>query len=232
VDEKLPGETGPITSRRRRPERREGLERPGVLVVIAPEETESRMQRPITRVSRPQYRRHRRIATALVAVIAVLAVAGMALARSAPVLSLARNVTVAGKAENVVATSRGVTVYVLSGESGHHLKCTKANGCFAVWIPATTPRATSSLSLTTGIRGTLGELRRDGLRQLTLGGRPLYTFVGDAGKPRRGSGEGIASFNGIWHVVTTSPSRGTAPNHTTTTTSSTTPSPYGYPSYP
>jgi len=190
------------------------------------------MLRPITRVSRPQYRRHHRIATALVAAIAVIVVTGMALARSAPILSLAKHVTVAGKAENVVATSRGLTVYVLSGERTHHLKCTRANGCFAVWIPVTSTRATSSLGSTPGIRGTLGELRRDGLRQLTLGGRPLYTFVGDAGKPRRSSGESIASFNGVWHVVATWPSRGTAPTHTTTTTSGTTSSPYGYPSYP
>ncbi len=187
------------------------------------------MQRPISPTSRPQYRRHRRIATALMAAIAVIAVAGMALARSAPVLSVAKNVTVAGKAENVVATPRGLTVYVLSGESAHHLKCTKANGCFPVWIPVTTTRAASSLGSTPGIRGTLGELRRGGLRQLTLGGRPLYTFVGDSGRAHRSTGEGIASFNGIWHVVAISASRGTAPTPSTTT-SSTTSSPYS--SYP
>ena len=187
------------------------------------------MHPPTARASRPQYRRHRSIATALIAAIAIIAVAGMALGRSTPTLSIARHVTVAGTAENVVATSRGVTVYTLSGESSHHLKCTKANGCYAVWIPVTTTKAASALTPTAGIHGALGEMRRNGLRQLTLGGRPLYTFVGDAGKSRRSTGEGIASFGGVWHVVATSGSRSTAANPTTTG-SSTTSNPYpGYP---
>jgi predicted lipoprotein with Yx(FWY)xxD motif len=188
------------------------------------------MQPPAPRVSRPEYRRYRRIATALVTVIAVVAVAGMALARSTPTLSIAKHVTVAGTAENVVATSHGLTVYTLSGESVHHLKCTKANGCFAAWPPVTTTKATSALSPTSGIHGALGELRRNGVRQLTLGSRPLYTFVGDGGKPRHSSGEGIASFGGIWHVVATSRSPTTAPNPAASTTSSTSSNPYpGYP---
>lgn len=211
MDEKLPGkDSGYLAS----------------LCSTAPEETESRMQRPITSVSRPEHRRYRRIATVLVAAIAVIAVAGMALARSAPSLTVAKHVIVAGKAESVVAASRGLTVYTLSGETARHLKCTKANGCFAVWIPVTTTKPTSALSSAAGIRGKLGELRRHGLRQLTLAGRLLYTFVGDGGKTHRSTGEGIASFHGVWHVVATSVSRRTAPTHTTTTTSS------PYPGYP
>jgi predicted lipoprotein with Yx(FWY)xxD motif len=182
------------------------------------------------RVSRPEYRRYRRIATALVTAIAVIAVTGMALARSAPALSIAKHVTVAGTPENVVATTRGLTVYTLSGESTRHLKCTKANGCFAAWIPVTTTKPANALGSTSGIHGALGELRRNGMRQLTLGGRPLYTFVGDGGKPRRGTGQGIASFGGVWHVVATSVSRTMGSSPTTTTTSSTTSNPYpGYP---
>ena len=189
------------------------------------------MHPPTARASRPEYRRHRRIATALIAAIATIAVAvaGIALARSTPTLSIARHVTVSGTAENVVATSRGLTVYTLSGESTHHLKCTQANGCFAAWIPVTTAKAASALTPTAGIRGALGEVRRSGLRQLTLAGRPLYTFVGDAGRSRRSTGEGIATFGGVWHVVATSASRPIAAKPTTPG-SSTTSSPYpGYP---
>ncbi|GAC1583253.1 MAG: hypothetical protein NVS3B18_16450 [Candidatus Dormibacteria bacterium] len=188
------------------------------------------MQRFIARASRPEHRRYRRITIALVTVLAVITVTGLALARSAPALSIAKNVTVAGKAENIVATSRGLTVYTLSGETAHRLKCTKTNGCFAAWIPVATSKPTSSLRSASGIRGALGELRRNGLRQLTLGGRPLYTFVGDGGKSRRSTGEGIATFHGIWHVVATSASHAIAPNSTVTTSSSSTSSPY--PSYP
>ena len=186
------------------------------------------MHPPTARVSRPDSRPYRWIATALIAAIAVIAVTGMALARLTPTLSIARHVAVAGTTENVVATSRGLTVYTLSGESTRHLKCRKANGCFAVWLPVTTTKATSALTPNSGIHGALGELRRNGLRQITLGGRPLYTFAGDGGKARRTAGEGISSFGGVWHVVAASRSATTAPS--STTTSSTTSNPYpGYP---
>ena len=188
------------------------------------------MQRLIARASRPEYRRYRWLTMGLATALAVIAVTSLALARSTPVLSIAKNVTVAGKSENVVATSRGRTVYTLSGETAHSLKCTQANGCFAAWIPVTTTKPPSSLSSASGIRGALGELRRNRMRQLTLAGRPLYTFLGDGGKPRRSTGEGIPSFHGIWHVVATSAARAIFPKSTTTSSSSTSPSPY--PSYP
>ena len=190
------------------------------------------MHPPTPRVSHPEYRRYRWIAAVLVAAIAVIAITGMALARSAPTLSIAKHVTVAGTAENVVATPRGLTVYALSGETTHHLKCTKASGCFGVWFPVTTTKPAGALSPTSGIHGALGELRRNGFRQLTLGGRLLYTFVGDGGKPRRSTGQSIASFGGVWHVVTTSVSRTTAPNPTTTTTTSSSTTSNPYPGYP
>jgi predicted lipoprotein with Yx(FWY)xxD motif len=190
------------------------------------------MRPPSLRVSRPKYRRPRWIVAVLAAATAVIAVTGMALARSTPSLSISRHVTVAGTPENVVATPRGLTVYTLSGESTHHLKCTQANGCFAAWIPVATRKTTSSLSSPSGVHGALGELRRNGMRQLTLGGRPLYTFVGDGGKARRSSGEGITSFGGTWHVVATSTSQTMAPLPGTTTTSSTSTSSNPYPGYP
>jgi hypothetical protein len=68
------------------------------------------------------------------------------------------------------------------------------------------------------------------MRQLTLGGRPLYTFVGDGGKAHKSTGEGVVSFGGTWHVVAASVSRSVTSPPATTTTSSTTSNPYpGYP---
>ena len=88
----------------------------------------------------------------------------------------------------------------MSGETAHHLKCTQSNGCFSVWVPVKTG-AKTRVTAAHGVRGKLGTLRRDGFRQVTLAGHPLYTFVGDAGKKRRATGDGLASFHGVWHVV-------------------------------
>ncbi|HTX45529.1 MAG TPA: hypothetical protein VMD48_04580 [Solirubrobacteraceae bacterium] len=55
--------------------------------------------------------------------------------------------------------------------------------------------------------------------QLTLGGRPLYTFAED-GASGQANGNGIKSFGGTWHVIATS-AASDAPA-TTTTTSATT----------
>lgn len=156
-----------------------------------------------------------------------MALTGLAAASTSATLSIAKGVTVKSKVENVVVNTRGVTVYTLSGEAVHHLKCTKANTCFSFWFPVT---AKSRVTAAPGIRGKLGSLRRNGFAQITLAGHPLYTFLGDAGKKRRASGEGIASFGGTWHVIATSSSHpATRMSSPTTGSTPTTPTAPHYP---
>jgi predicted lipoprotein with Yx(FWY)xxD motif len=156
----------------------------------------------------------------------VAALTGLALAKSFT-LTVDKNVKVAGKTENVVANSHGVVVYTLSGETTHHLLCTKAKGCLAFWFPV---KATTKLTAAPGIKGKLGRLHRDGLVQVTLSGHPLYTFKLDGGKKNVATGEGIPSFGGTWHVIVVKSSSHTTSTGTTTTsttmTTSTTPCPY------
>jgi predicted lipoprotein with Yx(FWY)xxD motif len=121
-----------------------------------------------------------------------------------------------------IATFKGSAVYMLSGDSKSHPKCTKANGCFGAWPPVKLSSA-SRLSKASGIKGKLGVWRRDGFIQLTLGGHPLYRFAGDGGRKGIATGEDISSFGGTWHVVSggaSSPAGGS----TGMTTSATTPS--------
>jgi predicted lipoprotein with Yx(FWY)xxD motif len=151
---------------------------------------------------------------------------GLALAKPSPTLRTAKNSTL-GK--TIVVDSRGLTVYELSPETTHHLLCTKAKGCFGFWPPVTVPSAKTKLAAATGVNGKLGVLHRNGLFQVTLAGRPLYRFSGDASKRGKATGQGLHGFGGTWHTVTASarqPTMGTSTTSTTSTTSST-----PYPTY-
>jgi predicted lipoprotein with Yx(FWY)xxD motif len=175
--------------------------------------------------------RTRRSISVLIAVIAGFTVAGLtglALAKSGPTLSAAQNATI-GK--TIVVDSHGLTVYELSPETTHHLLCTKANGCFKFWPPMTVSSAKSKLTAATGIKGKLGILHRNGVFQVTLAGRPLYRFAGDASKRGKANGQGLHGFGGIWHVVTASAPQPTMGTPTTTMSTPTTTSTTPYPVY-
>jgi predicted lipoprotein with Yx(FWY)xxD motif len=164
---------------------------------------------------------------AAVAATALAALTGLASASSPPTLAIAKHVKVKTAIENVAVSTKGVTVYTLSGETTHHLECSKANQCFTAWFPVKVS-ARAHLTAAHGIHGKLGKLHRNGFTQVTLGGRPLYTFIGDGGKKRMATGEGIVSFGGTWHVVATSSSSGNPTTTTTSTTSTTSTNPYQY----
>ena len=97
--------------------------------------------------------------------------------------------------------------------------------CLSFWQPLTvsgTPKGH-------GVPGKLGTIRRpDGGRQVTYGGRPLYSFKLD--KPGKATGDGFKDAFGsqkfTWRV---SHPVGVASTSTTTSTPATTTSPYpGY----
>jgi predicted lipoprotein with Yx(FWY)xxD motif len=169
----------------------------------------------------------RRSVPFLIAVIGAFAIAGLtslALAKSSPALSTAKNAAI-GK--TIVVDSHGQTVYELNPETTRHLLCTKANGCLKFWPPVTVASAKTKLTAATGINGKLGILHRDGLFQVTLAGRPLYRFAGDASKRGNAKGQGLHGFGGVWHVVSASDPQPTTMSTTTTSATSTTP----YPTY-
>jgi predicted lipoprotein with Yx(FWY)xxD motif len=102
----------------------------------------------------------------------------------------------------LLATADGRTLYSSDQESGTVL-C-KSGACTAIWVPLTvsdgqTPVGPSQLA------GTLGTMMRpDGRTQVTLDGKPLYTFSIDrtAGEVK-GDGQ-KDSFNGVdftWHAA-------------------------------
>ena len=96
----------------------------------------------------------------------------------------------------VLFDSRGLALYVFTRDARRRSNC--AGACAKRWPPLvvrSAPRAG------TGVRSALlGTLRRaDGRLQVTYGGRPLYTYVGDS----RGVilCQNAQEFGGLWLVV-------------------------------
>jgi predicted lipoprotein with Yx(FWY)xxD motif len=171
--------------------------------------------------------RMNRSALALTAAAAGVGLAVLAGAISAKTFTLqvAKQATVTNQShqavhENIVVDSKGRAVYVLSGDSKSHPECTKANGCFALWPPVTVA-SMSSLSKAPGVPGKLGSWKRNGFNQVTLSGRPLYTFSYDMAKDQA-NGQGVKGFGGTWSVVKAATSGSGSPGITTTTTGTTT----------
>jgi predicted lipoprotein with Yx(FWY)xxD motif len=95
----------------------------------------------------------------------------------------------------VVVTSDGKTVYAFDKDTMNSGKSACNAGCSGLW-PAVT--ATGSSPTAAGVSAKLGTItREDGTKQITLDGRPLYTYAGDSGSGAV-SGQG---FKGIWWVV-------------------------------
>jgi predicted lipoprotein with Yx(FWY)xxD motif len=100
----------------------------------------------------------------------------------------------------VLTNAKGFTLYSFAPDTPTTSRC---NGtCAQNWPPVQGP-ATAP-----GVTGPFGTLKRsDGSTQATFDGHPLYTFVGDTA-PGQAKGNGLNTFGGLWHEVTTS---GSAP---------------------
>jgi predicted lipoprotein with Yx(FWY)xxD motif len=79
----------------------------------------------------------------------------------------------------IVATKDHLALYTWKKESDKKVHCTGA--CAKTWPPMTVAHGAMIAKHVTGIMGTFGEIMRaDGRTQVTLDGRPLYTYHGDS----------------------------------------------------
>jgi predicted lipoprotein with Yx(FWY)xxD motif len=131
---------------------------------------------------------------ALLAVAGLMTMTALAVAKSATI-GVGR-ASVNGHKESVAVNARGVTVYELGPETTHHLVC-RSRACFAAWPPV---KAKGAVTKMAGVKGRLGTIRRGGFTQVTLNGKPVYTFVEDGGRRGQAEGDGINNFGGVWHV--------------------------------
>jgi len=130
-------------------------------------------------------------ATALVASL-VPAAAG---ARVHPTTLKLRNTDV-GK---ILVNGRGFTLYAFTKDRRNRDNCAHVNGCLSVWPVVS---GTVKPILGPGVRRSLvGTITlKNGKKQLTYGGHPLYTYVADSG-PAETSYVNFFQFGGRWPAV-------------------------------
>src|SRR5215472_10820835 len=118
--------------------------------------------------------------------------------------------TASSKFGRVLVTGAGRSLYVFSGDNfpfspkgPFQLPCTALNKapngkpCTAFWPPLV---ATGPLVAKNGVQQKeLGTVTRNGVKQVTYFGHPLYTFVGDTARGQI-NGECVAAFNGIFNL--------------------------------
>lgn len=95
----------------------------------------------------------------------------------------------------IAVAADGFTVYVFDQDAGKTSTCT--GSCADLWPPVTADTADPQADGVTGEVGTI--TRDDGTRQVTLEGRPLYTYAGDS-DPGDVTGQGVED---VWWAVGT-----------------------------
>jgi len=111
---------------------------------------------------------------------------------SSPSVDAAVASTTLGK---VVVDGKGMTAYYFDADVKDSGTSTCTGACAAAW-PAI--EASTTKPKVSGITGTVGTIKGvDGGRQITIDGRPIYTFVGDK-KAGDVTGQGD---KGVWYVV-------------------------------
>ena len=142
---------------------------------------------------------------------AVLAVSGIVLAACSSGITASsftvtpttvRGVTVASEqspAGRILATPSGRTLYDFTPDTPTSSACTTSL-CVRLWPPLTTTSTTPVGGR--GLDGSLvGTIRRpDGQLQVTYGGHPLYSWIGDT-IPGMVTGQALLNVGGYWYVI-------------------------------
>ena len=134
-----------------------------------------------------------------VAAGAVLASIGAALAFGGHAKSNGTVVKVAkSRFGRILVDSKGITLYDFPPDKGVSSVCYGA--CAALWPPLI---AKGKPLAGPGVRASLlgTTKRKDGKREVTYNGHPLYYFVTDR-KPGQTTGQGLNQFGGPWWVLT------------------------------
>ncbi len=133
---------------------------------------------------------------------AVLAVTGAAAAIGAPAAAGASRATLKLRKTNVgtiLVNGRGFTVYAFTKDGRNRDACQAISGCPSVWPVV---GGGSRPVLGPGVKRSLvGAISlKNGTKQLTYGGHPLYTYSADSG-PGQTSYVNFPQFGGRWPAV-------------------------------
>ncbi|MEP7022647.1 MAG: hypothetical protein ABJB47_02305 [Actinomycetota bacterium] len=126
-------------------------------------------------------------------------------------------------AGTVLTNSKGFALYTFAKDKGGTSACYGQCGKF--WPPVDGPATVASGVKLSGSFGTT--TRKDGSKQLTYNGHPLYTFAGDH-KPGDVNGNGSTADGGLSKGITTSAGGGAAPASSSSSSSGGGSGGYGY----
>jgi predicted lipoprotein with Yx(FWY)xxD motif len=97
----------------------------------------------------------------------------------------------------ILVDSKGITLYDFPPDKGTTSVCYGA--CAALWPPLLTHgKPIAGPGVRASLLGTTK--RKDGKREVTYNGHPLYYWVGDH-KPGQTTGQGLNQFGGPWWVL-------------------------------
>jgi predicted lipoprotein with Yx(FWY)xxD motif len=101
------------------------------------------------------------------------------------------------KLGTILVDARGRSLYLFEKDKRRMSACYGA--CATYWPPLLSPAKPRAEK---GVHAALLGVtkRKDGKRQVTYGGHPLYTFIADK-KPGQTTGEGLNNFGAAWDVV-------------------------------
>ncbi|MEV4445832.1 hypothetical protein [Streptomyces mirabilis] len=103
---------------------------------------------------------------------------------------------------SVVTDDKGMTLYRYDKDEANPSKWTCAGECTKTWIPVIVQDSVQTMGVEKSL---LGTVHRSGMKQLTLGGWPLYRYVGDT---QAGQANGQAKDK-TWYAVTPSGTKST-----------------------
>jgi predicted lipoprotein with Yx(FWY)xxD motif len=95
----------------------------------------------------------------------------------------------------VVVNQDGYTLYLFTKDSKNPSKSTCNGKCAQVWPPAVTDGSPTIEGVPADLVGTV--TRDDGTKQVTIGGWPVYTYIGDK-KPGAWTGQFVSA---TWFVI-------------------------------
>ena len=99
----------------------------------------------------------------------------------------------------ILVNSRGFTVYAFTRDGRNKGNCAKVSGCTSVWPPVTTSgKAIAGRGVNSRLIGTI--TLKNGAKQVTYAGHPLYTYVADAG-PGQTFYVNVSQFGGRWPAL-------------------------------
>ena len=99
----------------------------------------------------------------------------------------------------ILVNSGGFTVYAFTRDGRNKDNCAQVSGCLSVWPPVTTTdKAIAGRGVGARLIGAI--TLKNGLKQVTYAGHPLYTYVADSG-PGQPFYVNVSQFGGRWPAV-------------------------------